>query len=244
MWGDHVFVTTVINSGQAEAPKPGLYFGGERPRVDRAAPVDGARRRFRDRQGALVEGSAQRRARRAEASQEQLRVGDAGHRRRARLRLLRQRRPLRVRHEGHAGLVEAARPVQDAQRLGHRRVARAPPRSDLHRQRQRRPVVPGGVRQADGRRGLARESRGGHQLGDAVRVGARRPRGDRHVRLRQGALLRPDGQAAVGVQGDVEHQHPDAVRAPRPAVHLLRLRRRPAAPGVRDPARRDRATSR
>ena len=31
VWGDHVFVTTVINSGQSEAPKPGLYFGGERP---------------------------------------------------------------------------------------------------------------------------------------------------------------------------------------------------------------------
>ena len=31
VWGDHVFVTTVINSGQSEPPKPGLYFGGERP---------------------------------------------------------------------------------------------------------------------------------------------------------------------------------------------------------------------
>jgi outer membrane protein assembly factor BamB len=31
VWGDHVFVTSVINTGQAEAPKPGLYFGGERP---------------------------------------------------------------------------------------------------------------------------------------------------------------------------------------------------------------------
>jgi outer membrane protein assembly factor BamB len=31
VWGDHVFVTSVINTGQAEAPKPGLYMGGERP---------------------------------------------------------------------------------------------------------------------------------------------------------------------------------------------------------------------
>ena len=31
VWGDHVFVTSVINSGLAEAPKPGLYPGGERP---------------------------------------------------------------------------------------------------------------------------------------------------------------------------------------------------------------------
>lgn len=31
VWGDHVFLTTVINSEQTEPPRPGLYFGGERP---------------------------------------------------------------------------------------------------------------------------------------------------------------------------------------------------------------------
>jgi len=31
VWGDHVFLTTVVNSGALEPPKPGLYFGGERP---------------------------------------------------------------------------------------------------------------------------------------------------------------------------------------------------------------------
>jgi outer membrane protein assembly factor BamB len=31
VWGDHVFLTSVINSAQTEPPKPGLYFGGERP---------------------------------------------------------------------------------------------------------------------------------------------------------------------------------------------------------------------
>jgi outer membrane protein assembly factor BamB len=31
VWGDHVFVSSVVNTGQAEPPKPGLYFGGERP---------------------------------------------------------------------------------------------------------------------------------------------------------------------------------------------------------------------
>jgi len=30
-WGDRVFVTSVIPSGQVEAPRGGLYFGGERP---------------------------------------------------------------------------------------------------------------------------------------------------------------------------------------------------------------------
>lgn len=31
VWGDHIFVTSVVGSGQAEPPKPGLYMGGERP---------------------------------------------------------------------------------------------------------------------------------------------------------------------------------------------------------------------
>jgi pimeloyl-ACP methyl ester carboxylesterase len=32
VWGQNVFVTTVINSGESEAPKKGLYFGGDRPK--------------------------------------------------------------------------------------------------------------------------------------------------------------------------------------------------------------------
>jgi outer membrane protein assembly factor BamB len=31
VWGDKVFVTTVVNQGEDEEAKPGLYFGGERP---------------------------------------------------------------------------------------------------------------------------------------------------------------------------------------------------------------------
>ncbi len=30
VWGDRVFLTTVINSGESEPPKKGLYFGGDR----------------------------------------------------------------------------------------------------------------------------------------------------------------------------------------------------------------------
>ena len=33
IWGNHVFITTVISSGEVEAPKKGLYFGGERPEL-------------------------------------------------------------------------------------------------------------------------------------------------------------------------------------------------------------------
>lgn len=31
VWGDRIFVTTVVNLGESEAPKKGLYFGGNRP---------------------------------------------------------------------------------------------------------------------------------------------------------------------------------------------------------------------
>ena len=31
VWGNRVFLTAVVNSGESEAPKKGLYFGGERP---------------------------------------------------------------------------------------------------------------------------------------------------------------------------------------------------------------------
>lgn len=31
VWGNHVFLTTVINRGESEPPKKGLYFGGNRP---------------------------------------------------------------------------------------------------------------------------------------------------------------------------------------------------------------------
>ncbi len=31
VWGNRVFLTTVINSGESEPPKKGLYFGGDRP---------------------------------------------------------------------------------------------------------------------------------------------------------------------------------------------------------------------
>ena len=32
VWGDRVFITTVINDGESEDPKKGLYFGGNRPK--------------------------------------------------------------------------------------------------------------------------------------------------------------------------------------------------------------------
>ena len=37
VWGDKVFLSTVVNLGESEAPKKGLYFGGDRPKPSEAA---------------------------------------------------------------------------------------------------------------------------------------------------------------------------------------------------------------
>src|SRR5262249_813275 len=36
VWGNRVFLTTVASDGEVEAPKKGLYFGGERPEIPQA----------------------------------------------------------------------------------------------------------------------------------------------------------------------------------------------------------------
>ncbi|HVU89963.1 MAG TPA: PQQ-binding-like beta-propeller repeat protein [Pirellulales bacterium] len=36
VWGDKVFLSTVVNLGESEAPKKGLYFGGDRPKPSEA----------------------------------------------------------------------------------------------------------------------------------------------------------------------------------------------------------------
>ena len=38
VWGGKLFVTAVVNTGDSEPPKKGLYFGGERPQPSRATP--------------------------------------------------------------------------------------------------------------------------------------------------------------------------------------------------------------
>ena len=86
---------------------------------DRRAPLDRVRHRLQDRQGPLGARSPAGRPAAVEASEEQLRLGDAGHRRRARLRLLRQRRPVRLRHGRQAVWSKPMDAVQDAHRLGH-----------------------------------------------------------------------------------------------------------------------------
>ena len=67
--------------------------------------------------------SAQGRAVRRPASQEHLRVRNAGDRRRAALRLLRQRRPVRLLARRQAAVDDDVRSAADVSRLRHRRLA-------------------------------------------------------------------------------------------------------------------------
>ena len=56
VWGDHVFVTPVVNTRPAGGAQARAVLRRRAARVNGAASLDGARRRLRDRQGALVEG--------------------------------------------------------------------------------------------------------------------------------------------------------------------------------------------
>ena len=138
VWGDRVFLTAVVNSGESEAPKKGLYFGGERPEPSKAEHqwkvlcLDLATGKL-----AMGEDGSSRRAANAHPSQEQLRRGDARDRRRAGLRLVRQCGGVRLHARRRGGVVQTARAAQDALRLGHRGVAGLARRTLVHRQRQR-----------------------------------------------------------------------------------------------------------
>jgi len=65
VWGDHVFLTTVVNSGQQEAPRPGFYLAG----VHGAPSLDGVRHRLCVGQRAMGEGSWRQRTREGKASE-------------------------------------------------------------------------------------------------------------------------------------------------------------------------------
>ena len=165
-----------------------------RPRAGRLAralhqpaPLGGRGHRLRERRRPLDDRGAHGGARLRPAPQEHLRVVDAGDRRRAGLRLLRERRGLCAGPRRAAPVAEALRPGGDSPRLGARRLAGAARGHALHRQRQRRLLVPGGPRHGDRRRALARRPRRGHQLGHPLRLAERRAHGAHHRRQQPGA---------------------------------------------------------
>ena len=169
---------------------------------DRRVPLDAVRRRRPDGPHPLGAGDQGSRARPGRAPEELVRVRDAGHRRRARVRVPRLRRALRLRHDGTASLGEAHGRAEDAHRLGHGGLAGPPRRPPLHRQRQRRPVVHRRLRCADRRRTVAHGTPGRSvELVFAVHLADRPADRGRDDGDQEGAFVRHQRRAAVGVRG-------------------------------------------
>ena len=220
VWGDHVFVTSVEVEGETTAPKPGFYAPGAvlttSAAVHRWMVHDfdfrtGARRWSRELHRASP--PAPKHLKNSYASETPVTDGERVY--------------VYFGHLGLFALDMTGRPVwsaapragDDAQRLGHGVVAGAAWRPGVHRERPRRPVVHRRVRCRNRTAGVARESRRGDELVDAVRVGACRANGDRDGRHRSGPLIRSRRPRAVVAHRHVEHHHSDAVRARR-ALYL------------------------
>ncbi len=147
--GGKIFVTAATTDGASKKPQIGTQYSNEyvaelqkqglsgKEINDRVigARLRAARRgqpallpllrRPQDRQGELEAGIPHGQAAGRASPQEQLHLGNADHRREAGLRLRDQPRAVGVRHEGQAGVEDAARELPDVRRLRHRRVARA-----------------------------------------------------------------------------------------------------------------------
>jgi hypothetical protein len=137
----------------------GACVHGGRSRVHEGVTQMGPlRRRLQDRPPPVGTGSRDASAE-GKAPEEQLRLGNAHDRRRARVCVLRQRRTVRFRYERQAGLVASDGAIDDALGLGPGGVADRVQGSGVRRQRQREPVVHRLLRRKDREGGLACDSR-------------------------------------------------------------------------------------
>ena len=177
--GDRLFLTTAVPTGQGTPPRGPRTCRRWRRRRSRAS-IRGARHRSRHRKDRLAADRDDRHAARGLSPRlRQLRVQLAGHRRHARLRVLRLARPLCLRPRRHAAVAEGLR-REDADGHGVRRrhaadAARRPPAAALRSPRHRLPRdARSGHRPGD----LAHQAHRAVQLGRAVR-GARTTAGVR-----------------------------------------------------------------
>jgi hypothetical protein len=137
VWGDHVFVISAINARQPAQPLNPVStylarsLGGPMSGAAISESTDEHRWMLYDidvetgkvRWERAILAAVPRQPR---ASEEFVRVGNAGDRRPTGLRLSWLRRSLRIRHERWARLVEADGRIEDAHGLGHRGFAGAP----------------------------------------------------------------------------------------------------------------------
>ena len=182
VWGDHVFVTTAVSSGAEVPPVKGLFD----PIGDHSRSRSTAVHRwmlldldFTSGQAAMAARAPQRATTDGEADEEQLRVGDAGHRRRAGVRVLwrdRVRRGGRLQRASQSGPRSWGR--SKAARPGARRHRRSSTRTACTSStttgcgRSSRRSTPGPVTRSGG--SIARKLRTGRRRSSGRTTGAPR----------------------------------------------------------------------
>ena len=188
--------------GAAHRPVPPRGRRGHptRPAAGHAL-LDGALPRPGERRPPLAARRAQRADGRDHPSEELVRLGHAGDRRRAGLRALRQPWTLRVRPRRSPRLVARHRVPPRSMGLGGRFVAGPARRPGARDARQRRGLVSGVVRCDHRRAALADAARRGQRVVDAVRLAERPAHRDRNGGEDPRPLLRPGGQPPLVVLG-------------------------------------------
>ena len=237
IWGDHIFVTSVISAADQEPPKPGLYFGGERPAPTAehrwmVYAIEFSTGRIRwEREVHRARPATSRHLKNSYASETPVTDGTRVYAYFGNVGLFvfdMNGTPLWSKDFGTVnmrnGWGTAASPV-------------------LHRDRL---YI---VNDNDTQSFLAAfDASSGREIWRVTRdersnwatpfvwehEGSAR---DRHIRLRQSTWLRSRGRPEVGTERHVVDYDSDAVCRTRPAVCFIGLRRRRAASDVRDPSR-------
>ena len=209
VWGDKVFVLSAVPVGV----EPAAAHAAARRQPARASRTSSSIMALDRKTGKVALGEDRARARRRMKGAHQqfghLRLLVRVHRRRARLRLLRLVRALRLRHERQAALGEGPRRQEDAQRVRRGADARAPRQPDRRPVGSPGPVVHHRARQADRQGAVADGPAGDRQLGHAAGRRARRRRAGDRGRDEQGHQLRPrDRQDRVGGSGADDEPDP------------------------------------
>ena len=235
VWGDRVFVTSVVSTARSKRRRRDSTSAatGPAPTIEHRWMV---LPRLRDRQDRLGARGASRRAAAAASPQEHATP------RRRRSPTASASTPTSatsacsLRPRRQAGVAKQIDADADAQRLGHRRLAGAPRRPPLFRQRQREKSFLSRSTRRPARRCGASSARR-RATGPRRSSGRTTAHRDRHAGTSSVRSYDLDGKLLWELGGMSTHHDPDAVRGARPALRQLGLRRRLRWPGVRDQAR-------
>ena len=222
VWGDRVFVSTAVSSapgaGHPHRPLRRRRAGHGRLQAHVAPP--GARQG--DRQGRLGQGRLRRHAEDEAPPQVQPGLGDAGHRRHARDRVVRLRGPLRLRLRRQAAVEAGPRRAErrlvlrSRLRVGHRQLADHLQEHGDRAVRHPEGVVPGGVRHGLRERGVAHRARGDPVLVHADHLRGQRPggAGDAGDQRSPAATIRTPARSCGGTPATPRSPSPRRSSAP------------------------------